>query len=584
VTAQETINLGLQHHQAGRLAEAEQAYRQALAINPRSADAMNLLGAVAGQVGRLDAALDLMRRASALEPNRAEFHANMGMVLSAQKQTVPAAQSFIRALQIDPNKGDYYFRLGGLHMELGNFDQALACYEMTACIDNGGPLAHNSMGIAHRYKGNLDAAIAWYGQAIALKPDYFEAANNLAESFYQKGEFQRAIDSCRYAIKFKPDYPEALNNLGNALRRIGRPREAVEAYQKAIDINPNLAQTQDNMGNAFQAMGEFARAEALYRRAAELAPGYASPRWNLSLIRLRQGEYESGWELYDWRLKMPGMSLRPDLPGIPWEGSELDGKRILLVAEQGLGDTIQFIRYAAMVAQRGGRVTLACPKELHALLRHAEGVSNVVAGDGPLPAADFHCALLSLPKIFRTNRDAIPAKKSYLSADPALKEKWSQRMQAGPDALRIGLAWAGNSNHRENHLRSFDLWTLAPLVGARDNAKFYSLQVAESAFQAIAPPKGMDLTDLGKEIADFSDTAAIIANLDLVITADTAVAHLAGALGKPVWVLLPFIADWRWLTDRSDSPWYPTMKLFRQTNAGDWEAPLRKIAEALLAF
>ena len=584
MTVQETLNLGVQYHQAGKLGEAEAAYRQILAVNPQQPDALNLLGALAGQVGKYEQAMDLIRRASTIEPNRAEFHANMGIVHAAQGQRAQAAQCFLRAVHLEPRRGEYYFRLGSVHLEMGNYDNSLACFELAASLDNGQPAAHNAMGITHRYKGNLDAAIGWYGQALALQPEFAEAANNLAEALIAKGESGRAIEAARHALKVKPDFTQALNNLGNALRLAGRPDEAVATYQKVAKLDPKLAQTYQNMGNAYSEMGDFARAEGMHRRAIEITPDYVDAHLSLGVIHLRRGELERGWGLFDWRLKLPGMGLRAGLPGTVWTGGEFGGKRILLVAEQGLGDTIQFVRYAAMVAQRGATVILSCAKELAGLLRGAEGVSDVVASDGALPAADAHCALLSLPGIFRTGMNNIPAKLSYLSADPALKEKWAARIPAGSNLPRVGLVWAGGGRHPANRERSFDLWGLGALAKAREGAKFFSLQVAETSFQAIAPPKGMDLTDLGKEVTDFSDTAAIIANLDLVITADTAVAHLAGALGKPVWVLLPFVADWRWFTDRDDSPWYPTMRLFRQEKAGDWEAPVRKAAEALGGF
>jgi tetratricopeptide (TPR) repeat protein len=592
VTAQETLNIGLQHHQAGRLAEAEAVYRQILSANPRHPDALNLMGALAAQAGKYDIAAQLFGQASAAEPGRAEFHSNLATVLEARGQHLAAAQCLARAVRLQPGQGDYHFRLGNLLLEMGRLDDAISCLDLAAQILNGMAGVHNNLGIAFRRKGELNRAIAWYGQALSLQPDYAEAANNLGEALFQNGQIEPAIAACRQALAMRPDYLEAELNLGNALRRAGRPREAVEAYEKAQALRPNYAPAHDNMANAFNAMGEFEQAERHYRRAAELDPAYPSPRWNLGLIHLRRGEFERGWELYDWRLKMPGMNLRADVPGAAWDGSELGGRRILLVAEQGLGDAIQFVRYAPMVRRRGGRVVLACPRELLSLLSRADGVDEAIAVDGPLPGAEAHCALLSLPRIFGTNLSNIPGHVPYLAAEPALKEQWRARMdedqrpadQSRAAPPRIGLAWAGGPRHREDHLRSFSLSVLAPLVEARPEARFFSLQVGEASWEVSGPPPGMEISGICSQVKDFSDTAAIIENLDLVITADTAVAHLAGALGKPVWVMLPFVADWRWMSGRTDSPWYPTMRLFRQEKAGDWETVARRTAEALREF
>jgi len=588
VTIQEAINVGLQHQQAGRVADAETVYRQIIAQQPRNPDAPHLLGLLLGQTGRYDPALQFIRRALEIDPSRSDFYAGLSAVLSAQGQFMQAAQAISRALTLKPHEAEYHFRLGHILMQLGRLDDALAAFDMAAQISPGAPAAHNAVGIAFRRKGQLNAAIAWYGQALSLEANFPDAHNNLGEALYQNGQLDAAIVACRRALELRPKFPEALNNLGNALRKAGRLEEAVETYQKALAQRPDWPETHDNLGNAYFSQGELDLAAFSYANALAITPNYAPAQMNQGLLHLLRGDFEHGWDLYESRLKVPGATRPKETPAATWDGSDLRGKRILVLSDQGFGDCIQFIRYAPMLAERGGQVVLACQEELLSLLDKSGGVSQTVKLNGPMPAADVYCPLLSLPRIFKTDLQTIPARTPYLSADAARRDQWRDRIGDSSGRLRIGLAWAGRPGDREELNRSIPLSMLAPLAEARRDhdrgALFYSLQLGDAAAQTAGPPAGMELIDLTGQIKDFSDTAAMIENLDLVITVDTAVAHLAGALGKPVWLLLAMIPDWRWMLKRADSPWYPTMRLFRQTRRGDWDAPLRELAEALRGF
>jgi tetratricopeptide (TPR) repeat protein len=619
VTVQEAITLGLQHHQAGNFADAESVYRQILAQQPNLPDAMHLLGVLLGQRGQLQASADLIAGALRQQPQRADFYLSMGVTLAAMGRLEEAAGAYRRAIPLDaksgrgqaglgmvlmhqgraeaamdclreairiePNYPDFYSSLGNIVLGMGRADEAIGLLDLAVRMNHSRADFHNHLGSAYRRKGSLDLAITWHGHAVNLNPDFAEALSNLGEALYQKGELERAESALRRAVALRPKFPGALVNLGNTLRRMGRLPEAIEVYQTALVQQPNWAEAHTNLGNVHRDRQDWDQAIACYEAALAIQPQHAAAKMNLGQVYLMRGEFEKGWPLFEWRRKLPGVEMVANVPGRQWDGGDLKGKRILLHAEQGLGDTIQFIRYVPLVAERGGRVILACPPELIGWVGGIGGVKEKIKMGDVLPKYDVHCPLLTLPMIFKTNLETIPAKVPYLAADKALKEKWRQRLGPEDGRLKIGISWAGSAAHPDDRNRSFSLLTMAGLAKARDGkehgARFFSLQMGEAAQQAEWPPKGMDLTDLGKEIGDFSDTAAIVDNLDLVITADTAVAHVAGALGRAVWMVLPFISDWRWMLERSDSPWYPTMRLFRQVAARQWDVPMREVAAAL---
>jgi tetratricopeptide (TPR) repeat protein len=469
----------MRHHQAGRLREAEQLYRQILAQQPNHADALNLLGMLAGQTGRLDAAPNLIRRAIAICSTNVSYYNNLGNAL----------------------------------VDAGQLDEAIAVYRQAMVLSPQFASAHYNMGVALERKRQLDEAIAAYRQAIRLQPDFAEAHNNLGNALIDKGQLDEAMAACRRAIALKGDYAEAHRNLSVAL-----------------------------------------------------------------LVR---GDLQQAWEEYEWRWKCKdSLSPQGNLAQPRWDGRPLEDRALLLYAEQGLGDALQFVRYVPLVEQRGGRIILECQAELQRLFQTIAGRCQIVARGQPLGAFDLHCPLLSLPRVFGTTLANVPNDVPYLHADAEEAGRWRSRLAEHSPLVKVGLGWAGNPRNRTDRSRSINLARLAPL-GQVPGVRFFSLQKGAAAAEAKTPPHGMELVDWTEDLKDFADTAALIAKLDLVIAVDTAVAHLAGAMGRPVWTLLPFVPDWRWLLEREDSPWYPSMRLFRQPSVGDWDSVIARVAEAL---
>jgi hypothetical protein len=397
---------------------------------------------------------------------------------------------------------------------------------------------------------------------------------NLALQKQKDGNSADAQSLYRQILSQNPDYAPAHANLGIILHAAGNLPGSTAAFRRVAELLPNDAAAQHNLALALYHDHHLDEAESACRRAIALHPDLADAHLTLSLILFLRGDLPGAWPQYEWRFKAREHRLPPERFRSPyWAGEDLHGQTILLHTEQGLGDAIQFVRYAPLVAARGGRVLLYCHRALFRLLRTASSVAEVVPWDQPVSGFDVHCPLLSLPRVFNTSLTTIPAPTPYLFPDPAQAASWQSRLKSQP-GLKVGLAWAGSPTHTADQLRSIPPAAFAPLAHL-PNVRLISLQKDQPA----APQ--LPLLDWTSELTDLADTAALIGSLDLVVTVDTAVAHLAGALGKPVWLLLQFTSDWRWMLDRDDSPWYPTMRLFRQKTSGDWNAPLAQITEAL---
>jgi Tfp pilus assembly protein PilF len=395
------------------------------------------------------------------------------------------------------------------------------------------------------------------------------------------GRTREATEALRAAVAIDPDIPAAWSNLGNEFRNDLKFEEAIDAYRRALRLKPDFADAHLNLGASLQETEPTLQpAIDAYEKAVSLRPDLATAHWNLGFALLLCGDYPRGLAEYEWRLKVRSIAEPRDFPVPRWDGGDLTGKRILIHSEQGLGDTIHISRYIPMLAQRGGLVVLECPILLMGLLRNLPGLAQIVAPGKPLPEFDLHCPIMSLPLMFNTTLATIPWPGPYLHADPKLAEQWSQRMPPDPNRPRVGLIWAGRPDNKIDHKRSMRLDQFAPLSAIK-NARFFSLQKGPAATQARRPPAGMELIDYTNDLHDFADTAAMAANLDLILTVDTSVAHLAGALGRRTWVLLPRSPDWRWMLDREDSPWYPTLRLFRQKTRGDWEEVMERVQREL---
>ena len=436
-------------------------------------------------------------------------------------------------------------------------------------------------GVSHHQAGRLAEAERIYRQVLAQQPNHADALHMLGMLAGQTGQLDAAEDLIRRAIRLKPDYAEAYNNLGNALKGKRRLDEAIAAYRQAIALRPNFAEAHSNLGNSLRDKGQLDEAIAAYRQAIALNPNYADDHHNLAIALLARGDFQRGWEEYEWRWKCKDFPVpRRNFTQPQWDGFPLEARTILLHTEQGFGDALQFIRYVPLVAQRGGRIIVQCQAELERLFQTMADRCQIVASGQPLPAFDLYCPLLSLPRVFGTTLANLPHILPYLHADAEEAKRWQHRLADYSPFVKVGLCWAGRPTHTNDRNRSMKLARLAPL-GQVSRVRFFSLQKGEAAAEGKTPPAGMELVDWTEELKDFADTAALIANLDLVIAVDTAVVHLAGAIGKPVWMLLSFVPDCRWLLEREDSPWYPSMRLFRQSSWGDWDSVITRVADAL---
>ena len=430
--------------------------------------------------------------------------------------------------------------------------------------------------------GRFQEAILAYQQGMAGDPTHPDALYNLGLCLQRVGRAADAAVAYQRALAVKPDYADAYNNLAAAYRTLGRFDLAAEAFERAIVCRPDCAEAHSNLGYTLHEAGHFERAIAEYHAALRINPNYADAHLNLALSLLLLGDFERGLQHYEARMAA-GFNVRREMPVPRWNGENLKDKSIILYHEQGFGDTIHFVRYATLLAQYAGRVIVGCQQELLRLLRSADGIAQLITSGEPIPACDVHCPLASLPLMFHTRLQTIPATPGYLKADPRLVERWRERFNAADGRVKVGLCWTGGLQFEGNRTRAPFLPAFAPLGDAK-NACFYSLQKGPAGEQARSAPAGMEIIDWTADLTDFAETAALMANLDLIITSDTAVAHLAGALARPTWLVLCTVPDWRWLLHREDTPWYPTMRLFRQSTAGDWSAPMRRMADELGAL
>jgi len=466
----------------------------------------------------------------------------------------------------------------------GRLDQAEAAYKAILKIEPEHADALQLLGALFYQKKNFPEAIAYLQKALTHKPGNADVYSNLGNAFLAEGRIDEAIQCFREIIVRKGDDAGTFYNLGNAFKEKKMFKEALAHYEKAIAINPYLAEAHYNYGNALQdACRADAPAVPHYRHAIGLKADFAEAHWNLSLALLLTGSFAEGWKEYEWRREMREIFAKRDLGGQDWGGEDLAGKRILVYAEQGFGDTIQFIRYARQLAGRGAEVLVECQGELVRLLSGVAGVNKVYGRGEVLPSYDYRCPILSLPGLFGTELGTIPCKVPYIGGLEESLSYWRERLSGDGPGLKVGLSWAGRPTHKKDRYRTLKLLQYGPL-GGMAGVTFYSLQKGESSGESQHPPEGMRLLDYTGELSDFSDTAGLIGNLDLVISVDTAVVHLAGALGKAVWTLLPYAPDWRWMLDREDSPWYPTMRLYRQETPGDWERVIGRVAAELAAY
>jgi tetratricopeptide (TPR) repeat protein len=546
----QAIELAISCFRAGELAEADKLCTRVLKAAPDYFDALHLGGVIKLHSGKAGVGLAMIDAALKLNPSVPEALANRGMVLAALNRDDEALAVIDQALALLPGNFEALVNRGNVLLKLARPQDALASFEQAATLAPGHPGPQIGCGNALAALGRVEAALAQFDAVLTTQPAH-------ADTHY---------------------------NRGLALANLLRPAEALAAFDRALALQPGHVKSHLSRGSALQALGRHQDALTAFDAALALDKNSADARHNQALALLLLGDFRRGFEGHEARWQRSGMPAKRRNFGKPlWLGEyPLTRKTILLHHEQGLGDTIQFVRYATPLARTGAKVMIEVPAALASLLARVEGVSGVVETGAPLPAFDVHCPMGSLPRALRTEPTTVPASVPYLRADAERLAKWRERIERLP-GVRIALAWSGSAAHANDRNRSLALARFEPLLGL-DTVSFVSIQRELRDEDAATLARTPRLTHVGDDLRDFEDTAAVVSLCDLVISVDTSVVHLAGALGRPTWVLLPFWPDWRWMLDRDDSLWYPTARLFRQNAPGQWDGVLARVREALAAF
>lgn len=571
---------------------------------------VTLLSRIYVKNGSRQKALPLLRKAVDCFPSSAQAHFSLAEFFQTSGQNREAAEAWVGGLRIDPTHLPGHLALTQALLALGLLDAAITSARHALLAAPDSPDAHELLGLVYETKGQRPQAIEHYSRSLALRPGVprvchrlsgvlraegrLESARALLEELLvstprdagtlflragivsEMGAVKDAIVDLRRTLAIQPQFPEALNTLAVLLRSSGDLTQAEVYFRRAIAQRSNYAAAWNNLANLYVELSRVEEAERCYSKAVMHLPGYAEAHTNRALVWLLQGKFQEGWAEYEWRWRQPGISPRT-LSRPQWDGGPVEGKTILLHAEQGAGDTIQFIRYARLLQRQGATVVLHCQESLRSLLSGMPELAAVVTGRAVAPDFDVHAPLMSLPRLFGTTATTIPVDSPYLRPlDHAPVPELLCEPRFGPNRLRAGLVWAGNAGHRNDRNRSCPAELLDGLLQT-DGVQFFSLQVGHST--SSIPSRS--IVDLAPYLTDYAATAACLAHLDLLVTVDTSVAHLAGALGRPVWLLLPTCNDWRWLVQREDTPWYPTMRLFRQARRGDWKTVLERVGNEL---
>ncbi len=573
------LKKGIRHHQAGRRRQAETCYRRSLKADPRCPQALHLMGLLAQQAGQYPESIRWLEEALALNPDDPDTLNSLADTYLGQGQVQSASRCFQRLAELLPQSAEIHHRLGKTQERLGEWGAGLESYRRALALQPDSPDLYGSLARLQCKQGAFAEAAETCRHALALDPNQPEILSLLGNALTDLGNYGAAVEALRRALTLQPDSPPALFGLGYFFERKGDLASAMDAYRTVLKLHPQLSRAHLLLGSAQLLQGNIEEAAECFERVLKLEPDSAEARAYHGLIHLKQGNFRRGLSEYEDRWSTAyGFRFRRKFSQPLWKGEPLEGSRILLHCEQGMGDTLQFVRYVPLVAARGGKVVLEVQPRLHRLLAQTPGAAEVICRDEALPEVDSQCPLLSLPLALGTELSTIPAPVPYVRPDPLEAEAWRQRLPG--NSLRIGLAWAGNPLHPHELWRSIRLEQLAPLTKV-EGTTFYSLQMGAPAEQVKQLGTRVHIIDLQGEQKDFADTAAIVANLDLVISIDTSVAHLAGAMGKPVWVILSKSADWRWFLDRADTPWYPMTTLFRQSTLGNWQDVMARVEREL---
>jgi tetratricopeptide (TPR) repeat protein len=556
-------------------------FEKVLAMEPDALDALVEASNALLQLNRHEEAISCMRTALRSDQADAALCIAIAGTLKQLHQYQDALAGIERALELDPSSTVAHRSLAQINLDMGHFDAAIASFKAALALSPQDDDLYMDLATAFQLNGNIDDAIVSLQRALTLNSKNAVAHFKLGNIYGEINRFDESANSFRRAIGLQQDFAEAHNNLGLTLSNLGDPHQAISHFRVAIELRPAYADAHFNLGNSLKHTGSLREAIGSLRRAIELRPDFLEAKWNLGLALLTDGKYREGWPYHELRTN-PDLSAMttsvPDLPYAQWQGEPLQGKSLVIWPEYGSGDFFQFIRYAALLKQRGAdHISVLCPRELQEVLETASGVDSIYQDASRVPMHDYWSLHMSLPLHCDTTLDSIPAELPYLYAKPERTAKWRGRIEC--ETFKVGLVWKGNPKHSNDSNRSLpDINTLAPLWEV-EGVRFFSLQKGQGEDEVGLSPA----VDLGRDVADFADTAAIVDQLDLIICVDTSVAHLAGALGKRCWILLPLDADWRWLQDRSDSPWYPgAVRLFRQQVRGQWDKVVADVKTALV--
>ena len=577
------ISTGVKLFGSGKLEKAITCFEKAMALDPQNVDAHYHMGMALNRLGKSNKAVASFRRALEINPNFFQGWFQLGMLLSKTDSMDHAITYLLTAVEICPDDAGAYFRLGNALTKQNHVDLAISCYRQAVKLKPDGREINFGLGNALKNHGKNEEAIASYREAIRCDPKHAGAHNNIGVAYSELGDFDEAIRWYQEALKINPNFVEGYYNIGNAFKHQNLPDKAAEYYRKLLDLSPDDIEACIELANVLVAQGDIEAAIAYFDKALVIHSNHPVARWNRSVVHLLLGNFDKGWKDFDWRLRLPGQQVKglKDADNDHWDGGSFTDKRLLIYSEQGLGDTLQFVRYLPTVKALGGTVILATYKPLLPLLKNCDGIDHLlelpVNGCPPL-SYDLSLPILSLPVVFHATLETIPLQIPYLDADPLKTAVWRRRFS--DQVFRVGIVWKGSPSHANDRNRSCQLKQFLPLM-KMPGIQWYGLQKGPGAQEVhqIELPCKMD--NLGEELEDFGDTAAVLKNLDLLVSVDTAVVHLAGAMGKTVWTLLPFAPDWRWQRNTADSPWYPTMRLYRQPARGDWDSVFENVADDL---
>lgn len=579
-------NFALSLKGANRLEEAVVQYRLAMALRPNDVAARFNLGVALFESGEAEEALEIFDRVLAARPAYAEAHFNRGAVLLKLDRAIEAMAAFEAALQIDPKQAKTHNNLGIALQRLNRHAQAFLAFEAAVTCDPSYAAAHANLSATMREMDRLPEAVEAARAAVAADPKFAAGHYNLGTALFVRGDYRNAAEALAAAVALEPSFADAQNNLGNALAELGRIDEAIRAYRASVELQPEDAKAWSNLGSALIKARDLTRAIAALETAIRIRPDFAEAHADLGNCLLMAGDFTRGWAEFEWRLSVPAYaSTFPVLPKKRWDGAPGSGGRLLIYAEGGIGDVVQLLPLVARAKARGWTTVLAARPHMMSLFTDTPGVDEVVNQNKPLPGYDAFVAMESLPAMLDVTLENLPNKTPFLFPKADRVAAWGDKLAdlAKGKKLKVGLVWAGNPTWRLDRFRSPGLAPMLPLLDAPDTA-FFALQVGPG--RAKIKEYGVEslLCDLADDLTDLAETAAAMSHLDLVVSSCTGPAHMAAALARPTWVALNYDACWRWMLDRDDSPWYPTMRLFRQTRRGDWDTPFAAIREALVAF